>query len=145
MDSHKTVNDILVNLFQEIMKIEERVLINDEFSDISVNDMHVIERVGLEGDKNMSTIAKELDITVGSLTTSMNGLVLKGYVLRERSEKDRRVVTIRLTEKGVNAYEHHAEFHRQMASLALQSLKEEEIPILVSTLYHLAEFFRNYK
>lgn len=145
MDSHKTVNDILVILFQQIWKIEERALVVGEFKDISVNDMHVIEKVGLEGDKNMSTIAKSLDITMGSLTTAMNGLVLKGYVVRERSETDRRVVTVRLTEKGVKAFHHHAEFHRKMAEAALQNLDESEIPPIVTTLHHLSEFFKTYE
>ena len=45
----------------------------------------------------MSDIAAALHITVGSLTTSMNGLVKKGYTERERSGKDRRVVYIRKT------------------------------------------------
>ncbi len=144
MDSYQTVNDILVNLFHEIWKLEEKALITEEYCDISVNDMHVIEAVGLEGDKNMSQIAKKLDITVGSLTTSMNGLVKKGYVTRERSEEDRRVVTIRLTDKGCRAYRHHELFHEKMANAALSSLSEEEIPTVTKTLSSLANFFRGY-
>lgn len=41
-----------------------------------------------------------MKITAGSLTTAMNALVNKKYVLRERGEKDRRVVYIWLTERG---------------------------------------------
>ena len=48
----------------------------------------------------MSVIAKKLNITAGSLTTSMNSLVNKKYAVRERSEQDRRVVHIRLDQKG---------------------------------------------
>ncbi len=144
MNAYFTVNDILVNLFHEIWKLEEKALITEEYRDISVNDMHVIEAVGLEGDHNMSKIAKKLDITVGSLTTAMNGLVKKGYVIRERTEEDRRVVTVRLTEKGEQAYRHHARFHEQMAGAALQSLSQEEIPAVTKTLASLAEFFRGY-
>lgn len=103
MNIHDTVNDILVNLFREILVVEENAIITGEFKNITVNDMHIIEAVGLEG-RNMSAIAKSLGITVGSLTTSMNGLVKKEYVIRERSEEDRRVVMIRLTEKGERAF-----------------------------------------
>ena len=39
MNSVETVNDILVNLFNEIMDIEERALITSEYKDISVKDM----------------------------------------------------------------------------------------------------------
>ena len=58
------------------MNIEEKAIITEEFKDISNNDMHIIEAVGLGGG-NMSSIAAKLKITVGSLTTSMNSLVKK--------------------------------------------------------------------
>ena len=81
---------MLVNLFNEILRLEEEAIITDKYKDISNNDMHIIEAVGLGGG-NMSSIAAKLKITVGSLTTSMNSLVKKRvYVKRERSEKDRR-------------------------------------------------------
>lgn len=51
-------------------------MITEEFKDLTNNDMHIIEAVGLGDGNNMSTIAK-LGITVGSLTTSMNSLVNK--------------------------------------------------------------------
>lgn len=92
----------------------------------------------------MSAIATRLGITVGSLTTSMNSLVKKGYVRRERSERDRRVVYIYLTEKGRSAYAHHAKFHQDMTDAALASLREDEIPLLVRTLQDLSAFFRSY-
>ena len=43
----------------------------------------------------MSSIARKLNITVGSLTTAMNSLVNKRYVERHRSEEDRRVVLVK--------------------------------------------------
>ena len=86
MGSREVINDTLVNLFNEILKLEEDVLVTGEFQNISVNDFHVINAIGMEDTKNMSTIAKQLDITVGSLTTAINALVRKGYVVRERSE-----------------------------------------------------------
>ena len=144
MDSHKIINDVLVHLFNEILQLEEEAVITDEYKDISNNDMHIIEAVGLYGN-NMSTIAARLNITVGSLTTSMNSLVKKGYTRRERSEKDRRVVYIYLTDKGRKAYDHHAEFHRQMVEAAMSELSEEEIQILAHSLKNLSGFFRKYR
>ena len=35
MDPHDTINDILVNLFNEILKLEEEAIITDEFKDIT--------------------------------------------------------------------------------------------------------------
>lgn len=106
--------------------------------------MHIIEAVGLDGG-NMSAIAGKLNITVGSLTTSMNSLVKKGYVERERSERDRRVVYIHLTSKGRRAYRHHQEFHDQMTDAVLEGLEEDEVQVLGKTLHSLSSFFRQYK
>ena len=98
MENREVINDVLVHLFNEIMELEEQAIITEEYKDITNNDMHIIEAVGLGGNK-MSDIAAKLNITVGSLTTSMNSLVKKGYATRERSEQDRRVVFIHLTLK----------------------------------------------
>ena len=68
MNSYETVNDVLVKLFNEIMDVEERALITSEYKDISVNDMHVIEAIGIREPKNMSTVARAVSVTVGTLT-----------------------------------------------------------------------------
>lgn len=144
MDPHDTINDILVNLFNEILKLEEEAIITDEFKDITNNDMHIIEAVGLSGENTMSVVAKKLGITAGSLTTSVNNLVNKKYVTRKRSEEDRRVVFLQLTAKGKRAYEHHREYHRQMTEAVINKLDENEVPVLIKTLTGLSEFFRGY-
>lgn len=144
MDPHETINDILVNLFNEILKLEEEAIIKDEFKDITNNDMHIIEAVGLSGENTMSVVAKKLGITAGSLTTSVNSLVNKKYVTRQRSEEDRRVVFLKLTEKGKRAYEHHREYHRQMTEAVISRLDENEVPVLIKTLTGLSDFFRGY-
>ena len=145
MNAHETINDILVHLFNEIWELEEEAIITDEYKDISNNDMHIIEAIGLGSDSTMSVVAKKLGITAGSLTTSVNSLVNKKYVVRERSETDRRVVYIRLTEKGRRAYRHHEDFHMQMTDAVIQSLDENEMPVLLKTLESLSKFFRGYK
>lgn len=145
MNPHDTINDILVNLFNEILKLEEEAIITDEFKDITNNDMHIIEAIDLTGENTMSVVARKMGITAGSLTTAVNGLVNKKYVTRLRSEQDRRVVFLKLTEKGIRAYEHHREYHRQMTDAVISRLDDEEIPVLLKTLNGLSEFFRGYK
>lgn len=144
MDAYKTINDILVHLINEIWEQEEKAIITEEFKDITNNDMHVIEAIGPGEGNNMSSIAKKLNVTVGTLTTAMNNLVNKKYVERHRSEKDRRVVYVRLTAKGKSAYRHHEDYHHQMTQAILDKLSEDEIPVLMKTLDALSEFFRGY-
>ncbi len=48
MDIFESLNSVLVDLFNDILNIEERALITEEFKDISVTDMHIIEAIGLK-------------------------------------------------------------------------------------------------
>ena len=144
-DEYKMINYILVNLINEVWELEEKAIITKEFEDITNNDMHVIEAVGLSEGGNMSSIAKKLGVTVGTLTTAMNNLVNKKYVERHRSETDRRVVLIRLTEKGIRAYKHHEDYHRQMTEAIMKKIDRTELPVLMKTLDALTEFFAGYK
>lgn len=144
MSDRDVINDILVHLFNDIMALEEAAIIDKKYEDISNSEMHVLDAVGPEGG-NMSTIAAKLRITMGSLTTSMNRLVLKGYVERNRSETDRRVVNISLTEKGLLAYERHRKFHMRMVEAALKDVNEDQVPVLVNMLTNLKTFFYQYE
>ena len=133
MNSYETVNDVLVKLFNEIMDVEERALITSEYKDISVNDMHVIEAIGIREPKNMSTVARAVSVTVGTLTIAINHLVKKGYVERSRSEEDRRVVLVSLSEKGEKAYFHHRMFHEKMVMEILDGMDEKETEVREQT------------
>ena len=145
MDAYRTINDTLVNLFNEIWELEKEAIITEEFKDITNNDMHIIEAIGLSGENTMSSVAKKLKITAGSLTTAVNALVRKAYVKRERSEEDRRVVYIALTEKGETAFYDHEQFHRQMTNAVIEKLDDEEIDALVKMLKDISAFFRSYQ
>lgn len=143
-DIYRKVNYLLVRLVNEIWELEAKAIITDEFKDLTNNDMHVIEAIGLSEDKNMSSVAKKLNITVGSLTTAVNHLVKKQYVERSRSEEDRRVVLVKLTERGIAAYRHHEEYHRQMTEAVLEKLDDQDLPVLMKVLDAVNDFFKGY-
>ena len=145
MDNYETLNEVLVRLFRDIMDIEQTAIINQEFKDITNNDMHVIEAIGIGAPKNMSSIAKELSVTVGTLTIAMNSLVKKGYVVRRRGDADRRVVYISLSDRGRSAYEHHARFHREMIQSVMEDLEPGELETLIRALTKLNDWFRGWK
>ncbi len=143
MKHQETVNAILVDLFNDIMKLEAKEVITPEFKDITNNDMHIIEAIGVKAARNMSSIAKDLKITVGTLTTAINSLVKKGYVCRKRGEEDRRVVLITLSEKGKKTYSHNKKFHQQMVEHVLDRLSEDEIVLTVKALDKLRQYFKS--
>ena len=144
VNQENLLNDLLVMLFNEILDVEQKALITGTFKEISItnNDMHVIEAIGMGTPKNMSSIAKELSVTVGTLTIAMNSLVKKGYVSRVRSAQDKRVVLLSLTDKGLSAYEKHAAFHQKMVSTVMEGLDGQEMEVLAHALEKLRGYFK---
>lgn len=137
-----SLNHILVKMFNDILKIEEQVLINEEYKDISITDMHIIEAIGYDSSRNMTSVAKDLGITVGTLTIAINNLVKKDYVKRTRSQKDRRVVLICLTPKGQKAYKHHEKFHEDMIDEIKSQMTNEEEKVLLKMLNSIYNYFK---
>ena len=138
---HEMLNDLLVNLFNDIMKIEEKALTAGEYKDISINDMHIIEIIGRDSARNMTSVAKDIGVTVGTLTIAINSLVKKDYVKRARSSKDKRVVLISLSEKGQKAYAHHMSFHQKMIEEIKKNVNEDQVNILIDTLKAIKRYF----
>lgn len=140
-NANRGLNEMLVNLFNHVMDVESRAVITEEFKDISNNDMHIIEAVGIGEPRKMSEIAKLLGVTVGTLTTNMNGLDRKGYIVRERSTADKRVVYVTLTERGRKAFFHHRDFHKNMIKAVVSDLDDSEKRLLYKCLGKLNDFF----
>lgn len=139
-NTKRSLNELLANLFNHVMDMEAKAVITPEFSDITNNDLHIIEAIGLEEPRKMSEIANRLSVTVSTLTTNMNGLEKKGYITRERSRTDKRVVHVILTEKGRKAFFHHRDFHKKMIRAIVKDLGDEELEILYRCLLNLNRF-----
>lgn len=142
-ESIRVVNELLVELYNDILLIEGHSFKQADFNDLTITEVHTIEAIGLEAGKSMSEVASELKITVGTLTTAVNNLVKKGYVERKRSETDRRVVTVVLTHNGRIVYRVHNRFHHEMVRTTINGLNEEEEKVLIQALSKLNVFFKN--
>lgn len=136
------INELLVSVYDDIGIIEDRSLKTGAFKDLSITEIHTIEAIGLKDEKSMSEIAEELEITVGTLTTAIDKLIRKGYVERNRSNTDRRIVYITLTKKGKLAYRMHERFHYLMVKNVINDLSEEESHVLVVSLEKLNNYLK---
>ncbi|WP_066873776.1 MarR family winged helix-turn-helix transcriptional regulator [Clostridium mediterraneense] len=141
--NEEILNSLFVEVFNDILLIEQKTLKEGILSDLSVTEIHTIEAIGYNSSRTMSEIASDLNITVGTLTTAINKLIKKGYVERMRIESDRRVVLVNLTKKGKIAYRLHARFHLEMIKETTKSLTKEEEDVLCKALNNMKEFFKD--
>ncbi len=142
------LNTFLVEIFHDILRLEETALAKDDFKNLSVHEMHVIEAVydgNKEGLYSMSEIAARLMVTASTLTTSVKTLEQKGYLKREKQLSDKRFVKVCPTDLGLKAYSCHKDFHQRLVDRVSEQLKEEELRTLTTALSTLHQFFQSPK
>ena len=135
----EVLNQFLVEVFGQILKAEAACLAG---KDLSLRELHLIDAVcravDQGGDNRSTAIAAALGITAGTLTSAVNLLEKKGYLLRRRDERDKRVVHLLPTERGRAADARH----REMVAHVLDGLTDEEAECTLRALGRVAEFFR---
>lgn len=137
---YNRINDYLVDIFNRVQVIEETSLRTSQFSDVSLKEMHTIEIIGKNTNVTPSDIARELMLTLGTVTTSLNKLEAKGYIERKSSKLDRRVVHLTLTKKGKLLDRLHRKFHKNMVIHIAEDMNEQEFEALAQGLKNLHKF-----
>jgi DNA-binding MarR family transcriptional regulator len=104
----------------------------DELQDLNKQEANVIFFLGERGASIMRELAENLRLHVSTMTGIVDKLIEKGFVNRERSDEDRRIVRVSLTEQGARAHHQEGAKRQQMSRIILNSLDEEEREQLLS-------------
>ena len=142
---YQRINDYLTSIFNNVLVIEEVSLRGSRFKDISIKEMHTIDVVGKFPNATPSQVSKELMVTLGTVTTSLNNLERKGYIERLRSDQDRRVVHLHLTKKGRLVHRLHKRFHKAMVERIIEGMSPEEMDVMSKGLTNLYQFLEDLK
>ena len=92
-----------------------------------------------------SDISRELMVTLGTVTTSLNNLERKGVYWATSSEVDRRVVHLNLTKNGRLLYRLHKRFHNRMVMQVVDGMSPEERQVMQKGLQNLYSFLEDLK
>lgn len=137
------MNDLFVDTFNSVLRVEENSLQNRLTANLTISEIHTIHAIGLDGASPMNVVAGRLGVTLATLTASVGKLVTKGFVVRNRSEADRRQVLVSLTKEGRKAYRVHEAFHREMVDEALEGLTPEEQDAFERAMLKVKAFFES--
>ena len=143
--NYQLVNDYLTSIFNNVLVIEETSLRASRFKDVSIKEMHTIDVIGSTPNATPSDISRELMVTLGTVTTSLNNLERKGYIERRRSEVDRLVVHLSLTKNGRLLYRLHQQFHKRMVNQIIGDMSTEEKKVMQKGLQNLYRFLEEIK
>ncbi len=141
VDPKRVINELLVDVFNHILSIESEVL-KKRGVKLSMTEVHVLEAIRNSEIPTMGNVAHRLRVTLGTLTTSVNVLVKKNYVLRYRDENDRRKVLLKLDESAKEVLQVHDKFHDEMVDSLFKDLELEKDEVLMKSLENISQYFK---
>lgn len=134
-------NELLVSISTNMMLHQMDGLKKDFLlRTLSFQEMHTIEIIGNLEEVAMGELAGAAKVTQGSMSVMVKKLVKKGLVERNSSPEDLRVVRVRLTKKGREAYLQHREMHMNATREWLSLVSEEEQEIMLMVLKKINRF-----
>lgn len=133
------INCLISSIFYDIVKLEEDFLKNSKFKNLSHKELKTIEAIHLLTSSNMSLIAKKLDVTLGTLTVAITNLEKKGYVRRQKSTEDKRIVNVLLMAKSKKLIILYSSFKKDIIKNSIIHLSNTEKEVFSGTLNTISE------
>jgi DNA-binding MarR family transcriptional regulator len=108
--------------------------LNELYSDyIPSNEFAVLQTLHNHSPLMASEIANELKVSSSHITAVTDRLVGKKYIQRVRSDSDRRIVYLEITEEGKNIAREMDEIKNQYLAKKFNNLSEEEMKLMIAT------------
>ena len=139
--TRNTLNELLVELFNYILYIEEKNL-KDSGVPLTMNEVHTLESIQKATDNSMTYIARRCMVAQSTLTSNVTKLERKGYAIRYKDDRDKRINRVSITEKAVDVLKIHDEFHKKMIDKIMNNMAIGEDRLLMESLENIMGFFR---
>jgi DNA-binding MarR family transcriptional regulator len=136
--------DDIIDLFFENIK---QLYLPDSFLqlDMKFSKSELLSMVLI--DKRQEITMTELSDYISTPMSTANGiierLVKKGYISRERSEADRRIVVLKLTPDGAKLIAWMRDYVSVYLKMALEDLSGDEIQTLISIIMKIVRSLQN--
>lgn len=127
---------LIDNFYGFLHKIMKKSSFKDRFgtdTDISTSEIHILDIIGRREDASISEIASIYEVSKASISKTIDKLVKKGLVVKSLSPENQSRKMVRLTSKGVTAFDTHIEYHKAQHSRILDylnGLSEEDIELI---------------
>ncbi len=137
----KEVNAVFENFYKLFYESEDLAL-KRGIKCLTHTELHIIEAIGGES-VTMNELSDRLAITMGTATVAITKLGDKGFVLRARSDSDRRKVYVSLSKKGLEALNYHNNYHKMIVSNITENINKEDLEHFLKTFEKILENLKN--
>ncbi|MFB7817868.1 MarR family winged helix-turn-helix transcriptional regulator [Paenibacillus chitinolyticus] len=131
LEMEKSFRQLLRKLSNEWTKYVDRSFSKSQFL--------ILETLVKEGPQKVSSLAEALFITAGAITGMSDKLIAGGYAERIRTEEDRRVVFLAVTEKGREMVKVMSEYRLGIIKRMMQGLTDEDMTNMSRIFAHMID------
>jgi DNA-binding MarR family transcriptional regulator len=126
-----TIEQLINIILCKSETIEEEIKLKSDLKNLTAKQLYCIELIHEMNNPTLSELAIKLKTTKPSTTVMINRLEEHDYIIKVKSDSDRRTAHVHLTEKGGKAAELHTQVHAHFAKLLTKDLTDSETDILV--------------
>jgi DNA-binding MarR family transcriptional regulator len=119
------IDDLFMGLLEIMWEHVAGAYVSSEATSFNITEHYLIEFLGKNDSASMSDLSRRFHVAPTTMTSIVDRLVRKGYLARIHSEDDRRVVLVRLSEKGIDFYQRHREESREIFSALISKLPDK--------------------
>lgn len=130
----KKLTDIVARLSTLVVNTEEAAKGQFNLDSLTHTQMLYLETISLLGNPNITELAVSLKLTKPTVTVAVDRLVEREYVIKIKSDADRRSAHLHLTEKGKLINQMHDYAHKLIAETIGKRLEKEELEVLTALL-----------
>jgi len=128
----------------QIMPLILRQLINKQQDEllkgrITPTQFLILDFLNRKGQSKMTDLARFMEVTTAAMTGIVDKLVRDGYAVRVYDPEDRRIIKIRLTEKGNEFTRRIRQQRRQMIIKVFSKISEADRNDYLRVLTHLEQ------
>lgn len=122
------LRNAIAGLDELILSLGQRILsyFASRSADFTIKEMFLIDVLGSRESATMSELAQLLSVPLTTMTSMVTRLVRRGYLDRSRTEEDRRIVLVSLSQEGREIFRQHRREYIRTVSEVLEDLTEEE-------------------
>lgn len=128
------LEEILCSAYNRIIHNEEKIL--KDLGELTLKEFHTLDCIAHATKNKCNTsasIAKLLSITPSTFTINIDRLAKKGLVEKTRSESDKRVILITLTQYAQGLRKKRELMHKRLINNAISKLSATEKVTLTTT------------
>ncbi|MCG8484185.1 MAG: MarR family transcriptional regulator [Clostridia bacterium] len=132
MENLGNIMDLVLDNIKKLFFPEDWIDIDMEFSKTELLVLLLVHR---KGELTMSSLADGINSPMSTASGVADRLVKTGYLARDKCDSDRRLVVVKLTQKGSFLVDRLKELIFEYVNLINESLTGEERDLLVKILF----------